>query len=105
MKYIIENQQWLIIIHAKCTFSPDFRALLFHSPTQVQTDVLFLKILLVHFIDSNNTSSKILENEGLYDTGSQCFIHIEPGLSVVHPYCAKIISTEGEQEEAKPYPL
>lgn len=43
----MENQQWLIILNVKYTFFSDFKVLLLHSPTQVQTDGLFFKILLV----------------------------------------------------------
>lgn len=42
MKYIMENQQWLIILNVKYSFFfPDFKVLLLHSPTQVQTGGLF----------------------------------------------------------------
>lgn len=35
------HQQWLIILNVKYTFFSDFKVLLLHSPTQVQTDGLF----------------------------------------------------------------
>lgn len=38
MKYIMETQQWLIILNVKYTFFSDLKVLLLHSPTRVQTD-------------------------------------------------------------------
>lgn len=61
MKYIMETQQWLIILNVKYTFFSDLKVLLLHSPTWVQTDGLFFKNSFSHFIGSNNTSSMILE--------------------------------------------
>ena len=48
MKCIMENQQWLIILNVKYTFFfSDFKVLLLHSPTQVQTVGFFFFFLIL----------------------------------------------------------
>ena len=97
------HQQWLIILNVKYTFFSDFKVLLLHSPTQVQTDGLFFFNSFSHFIVFNNTSSMILETEGLYSVErlsnypNRACSHA--GLSVVRQYCTKNISIMRKLEE------